>query len=86
MKTDWKWWMAVVVMAIGWGMTLGVIREQVRDNTDDILKHGERLPYHAGVRVLTDANSERIRSLEIIQAEMNVKLDAILAAIEKHHR
>ena len=84
-KADWKWWASVAVMALGWMYTLGIARAQVTQNSEALTRH-ELIPYHGRVQTLTDANAQRITSLEIAQARIDEKLAAILAAIEKNHR
>ena len=53
---------------------------------EDVTRHIEVTPYHPGVRALTDHNAARIALLEIAQARIDAKLEAILDAIEKNHR
>ncbi len=88
-KPDWKWWVSVVMMAIGlaggWMYTIGIARAQVTSNSEALARH-EKIPYHDRVLDLTDANARRITLLEIAQAMIDEKLAAILAAIEKNHR
>ena len=84
-KPDWKWLTTLIVMGLGWAYTLGIAREQLKENTKDIQRHSELLPYHAGVRILTDANAVRISALEIQQARIDEKLDRILTIVEKNH-
>ncbi len=88
-KPDWKWWVSVVMMAIGlaggWMYTIGIARAQVTSNSEALERH-EKIPYHGGVLEVTAANARRITKLEITAGRIDEKLNAILKAIEKNHR
>ena len=81
---DWKGIASLVVMALGWAYTLGIAREQLKANTEDIAAHS-KVAFHEGVRSLTEATAKRVTDLEIRSAVINEKLDRILAIVEKNH-
>ena len=86
---DWKWIVSLVLSLVivggGWAYTLGIAREQLKENTKDIERHIQLTPYHPEVRTLIDATNRRVSQLETQAAVINTKLDQILAIVEKNH-
>jgi len=85
MSPDYKWLAAMALVLLGWGVNIGILGQQVYQNTKTLETHGTK-NYHEGVRALTDANSERIGRLEVRQARIETLLEEIKRAVERLDR